>query len=254
MLRVENVAHTFAGVGGNNAVEALAPVSFQVGAGEFLCIVGPSGCGKSTLLRIMAGLLAPTQGAVTLDGEAIHAPHPRIGLVFQKSNLMPWRTVLDNLALPLELAGVPAPERARQAGAMLERIGLPGFGGVFPAELSGGMAQRVALGRALVQDPEVLLLDEPFGSLDALTREQMQLDLMDLWSARRKTAIMVTHSITEAVFIADRVLVLSQRPGRIRAELEVPLSRPRRLEMVHAPDFGLLVRQVRQHIEAALSI
>ncbi len=251
MLRVEGVAHRFEGSG--EGVEALAPISLPVRAGEFVCMVGPSGCGKTTLLHILAGLIRPTQGTILLDGVPITGPHPRIGLVFQESNLMPWRSVRDNLALPLELAGLNRPDRYARADAALERLGLQGFGDTFPAELSGGMAQRVAIGRALIYDPDVLLLDEPFGSLDAMTREQMQLELMSLWSNERKTAIMVTHSITEAVFVADRVLVLSPRPGRIRAEISIPLSRPRRLDMVHAPDFGALAQQIRANIEEALN-
>jgi NitT/TauT family transport system ATP-binding protein len=249
MLRVDNVAHTFVGPGG--ALEALAPITFQIRNGSFVSLVGPSGCGKSTLLRIMAGLLPPTQGTVSLDGKAIRAPQRRIGLVFQQSNLMPWRTVLDNLVLPLELAGTDRQQRQAQASAVMQRVGLGGFGQAYPAELSGGMAQRVAIGRALVHNPDVLLLDEPFGALDALTREQMQLELMRLWTAERKTAVMVTHSITEAILIADRVLVMSHRPGQIRADLDVPLPRPRNLDMIHAPDFGRLVHDIREAIGAA---
>jgi NitT/TauT family transport system ATP-binding protein len=249
MLRVDNVAHTFPGPDGS--IDALGPVTFQVRDGSFVCLVGPSGCGKSTLLRIMAGLLTPSEGTVSLDGSTIRQPQRRIGLVFQQSNLMPWRTVLDNLALPLELAGSDRAARQTQANAVLERVGLVGFGHAYPSELSGGMAQRVAIGRALIHNPDVLLLDEPFGALDALTREQMQLELMRLWAAERKTALMVTHSITEAVFVADRVLVMSLRPGRIRADLEIPLPRPRNLDMIHAADFGRLAHRIREDIGAA---
>ncbi len=248
MLRVDNVAHTF--VGPSGSIDALAPVTFHVKDGAFVSLIGPSGCGKSTLLRIIAGLVAPTQGTVTLDGDVIREPQRRIGLVFQQSNLMPWRTVLDNLALPLELAGADQPALQAQAADVLDRVGLTGFGQAYPAELSGGMAQRVAIGRALIQNPDILLLDEPFGALDALTREQMQLELLRLWDSDCKTAIMVTHSITEAIFVADRVLVMGPRPGRIRADLEVPLPRPRRLAMVYAPEFGRLVQRVREAIEA----
>jgi NitT/TauT family transport system ATP-binding protein len=249
MFRVDNVAHTFVGPAGS--VEALAPITFQVRNGSFVSLVGPSGCGKSTLLRIMAGLLVPTQGTISLDGKVIREPQRSIGLVFQQSNLMPWRSVLDNLALPLELSGADRSRRQARASAVLERVGLGGFGQAYPAELSGGMAQRVAIGRALVHNPDVLLLDEPFGALDALTREQMQLELMGLWAAERKTAVMVTHGITEAVFVADRVLVMSHRPGQICADFEVPLPRPRNLDMIHAPDFGRLVHDIREAIGAA---
>jgi NitT/TauT family transport system ATP-binding protein len=248
MLKLEGITHRYVGQG--TIVEALAPIAFQVGAGEFVCLLGPSGCGKTTLLHIIAGLITPTSGTVTLDGVPIREPQRQIGLVFQQSNLMPWRTVRENLALPLELAGMACAERLTRAESALERLGLAGFGDAFPAELSGGMAQRVAIGRALIYDPGVLLLDEPFGALDALTREQMQLELLHLWANSRKMAIMVTHSITEAVFVADRVMVMSQRPGRIRAEVVVDLPRPRRLEMVHDPVFGELAREVRSHIES----
>jgi NitT/TauT family transport system ATP-binding protein len=246
MLRVDGIAHSYQGPSGT--LEALAPVTFQIQGGEFVTLVGPSGGGKSTLLRIIAGLLPPSHGTVSLEGKAITGPQRRIGLVFQQSNLMPWRSVIDNVALPLELAGADQPTRYRQAQAVLERIGLIGFDHAFPGELSGGMAQRVAIGRALIHSPEVLLLDEPFGALDALTREQMQLELLRLWATERKMILMVTHSITEAIFVSDRVLVMSPRPGRIWAEIPVPLPRPRHLEMVHSPEFGALAHRVREHI------
>ncbi len=248
MLRVDGVAHTFStGI----PVEAVGPVTFQVRSGGVVSLVGPSGCGKSTVLRIIAGLLIPSQGTVSLDGQVIRGPQRRIGLVFQRSTLMPWRSVLDNLLLPLELAGVEPMTRQQQAAAILEQIGLTEFAQAYPAELSGGMAQRVAMGRALVYDPDVLLLDEPFGALDALTREQMQIELMRLWAADRKMALLVTHSITEAVLVSDRVLVMSRRPGQIKAEFDVPLPRPRHFDMVHDATFGNLVHQIREHIELA---
>ncbi|MEP7286901.1 MAG: ABC transporter ATP-binding protein [Chloroflexota bacterium] len=248
MLNVEGVTHRYQGPAG--IIEALASTTFQVADGEFICIVGPSGCGKSTLLRIIAGLLLPSSGAVMLDGATVVAPQRRIGLVFQQTNLMPWRSVLDNIALPLELAGATREARDEQATSVIKHVGLDGFEKAYPAELSGGMAQRVALGRALVQNPDILLLDEPFAALDALTREQMLIELLALWSGDHKTAIMVTHDITEAVFLADRVLVMSQRPGHIRAIVNVDLPRPRRLEMIHEPGFGELVQQIRQNIGA----
>ncbi len=247
MLRLEGLAHVYQGQSG--LVDALAPVTFQIQDGEFVVLVGPSGCGKSTLLRIIAGLLVPSHGKVLLDGQVITGPQPEIGLVFQQSNLMPWRSVLDNVALPLELAGVDQSARYQQAQSVLGRVGLTAFAKSYPGELSGGMAQRVAIGRALIHNPEVLLLDEPFGSLDALTREQMQLELLNLWAAERKMVLMVTHSITEAIFMADRVLVMSPRPGRIRAEIVVPLPRPRELDRVHSAEFGRLVHRVRENIE-----
>ncbi len=248
MLHVDDVSHHFPGKDG--PLDVLEHVTFDVAAGEFVCILGPSGSGKTTLLHILAGLVVPSEGRVLLDGVPITAPGREVGLVFQQSNLMPWRTVRDNLALPLELAGVPAAERYTRADRTLDWLGLAGFASVFPAQLSGGMAQRVAIGRALIYDPRVLLLDEPFGALDALTREQIQLELLRLWSNSGKTAIMVTHSISEATLLADRVLVMSQRPGRLRAQVRIGLPRPRRLDMVHAPEFGALARQIRANIEA----
>ncbi len=186
-----------------------------------MAVIGPSGSGKSTLLRILAGILQPTGGEVNFG----HHQQPRIGMVFQHANLMPWRTVLENIMLPLELSGpVEAASRARE---LIELVGLQGFESNWPRELSGGMAQRVAIARALIHDPDLLLLDEPFGSLDALTRERMWTELSRIWQARQKTVLMVTHSIGEALFLADRVLVLTARPGRVKLDLKVDLPRPR---------------------------
>jgi NitT/TauT family transport system ATP-binding protein len=206
-------------------------------------VLGPSGSGKSTLLRILAGLLAPTSGTFTFTGGT-----PRIGVVFQQSNLMPWRTALENITLPLELQGVPAREARSRAQDMIDLVGLQGFESAWPRDLSGGMAQRVAIARALIHDPDLLLLDEPFGSLDALTRERMWTELSRIWQARRKTVLMVTHSISEALFLADRVLVLTQRPGRIRLDLRVDLPRPRQDEMRYTTRFGDLARQLKEAI------
>lgn len=228
---------------------ALGPVDLDIQAGEFVCIVGPSGCGKSTLLRILAGLIAPTTGRVLLDGQPIAAPQRRIGIVFQAANLMPWRTVAANLSLPLELAHLPADEIRRRTEAMVELVGLAGFADAYPAGLSGGMAQRVAIGRALIHDPEVLLLDEPFGQLDALTREQMSGELLRIWARHRKTVLMVTHSIPEAVLLADRVLVMSPRPGAIISDVAIPLARPRSLALLHEPSYIALTEQVRRCIK-----
>jgi len=235
---------------------ALDGVDLAVGQGEFVAIVGPSGCGKSTLLRILGGLLTPTAGQVCLpalavrsgDGQGLSSPRRRVGYVFQKVNLMPWRTVLRNITLPLEVAGVPRSLAEQRGRALIALVGLEGFEGAYPRMLSGGMAQRVAIARALVADPEVLLLDEPFGSLDALTREQMNLELLRIWQARQVTAVMVTHDLHEAVFLADRVLVMSPRPGRIRAEVKVDLPRPRGLEVTYTEFFGALARRVREAI------
>jgi NitT/TauT family transport system ATP-binding protein len=228
----------------NGGLRALEDVSFELCPQEFMCVLGPSGSGKSTLLRILAGLLPPTSGEITFYG----SEQPRIGMVFQQANLMPWRTVSQNLTLPLELSGVN-PETARQkAREMMELVGLEGFDSYWPRDLSGGMAQRVAIARALIHDPDLLLLDEPFGSLDALTRERMWTELSRIWQARQKTVLMVTHSISEALFLADRVLVLTQRPGKVKLELEVDLPRPRVDEMRYTSQFGVLARQLKEAI------
>ena len=243
ILIVDQVKMTFRTQQGR--LWALAGVSFRVAPGEFLCIVGPSGCGKTTLLRILGGLAKPTGGSVYLEGEPLTAPRRRIGFVFQKAALLPWRTVLENVTLPLEIQGVEAAEARRRAEELLELVRLAGFEGAYPHELSGGMEQRVAIARALVHDPAILLLDEPFGALDALTRERMNLELLRIWRAKRKTVVMVTHSIQEAIFLADRILVMSSRPGRIEASFPVPLPRPRRLEMLYSDEFDILSRRVR---------
>jgi NitT/TauT family transport system ATP-binding protein len=249
LLAAERISHTY--TGGTGDILALTDVTLRLARESFVCLVGPSGCGKSTLLRILAGLLIPTVGRVLLEDQPILSPQRRIGIVFQKANLMPWRTVYGNLALPLELAGLPATEREERTAAMLELTGLDGFADAYPAELSGGMAQRVAIGRALIHYPEVLLLDEPFGALDALTREQMSEELLRIWLKYRKTVFMVTHSIPEAVLLADRVLVMSPRPGTLIADMTIPLARPRSLELLHQPEFVALTEQLRRQIQTA---
>jgi len=233
---------------GNGGLQALDRVSFDVAAQEFLAVVGPSGSGKTTLLRLLAGLLRPTHGEVQLEGETVRRPRRRTGFVFQQANLMPWRTVMANVELPLELEGEPPSSVRARAEEMLALVGLQGFADALPRNLSGGMAQRVALARALVHDPDLLLLDEPFGSLDALTRERMATELMRIWEARQVTVVLVTHSIQEAVMLADRVLVLSARPGRVVLDLPIRLTRPRDLSVAHTAEFGELARQVRQAI------
>lgn len=228
----------------NGGLHALNQVSFEVCPQEFVCVLGPSGSGKSTLLRILAELLPPTSGEVVFsDGQ-----QPGIGMVFQQANLMPWRTVIENLTLPLELAGLDSDTAQRKAREMMELVGLDGFDAYWPRDLSGGMAQRVAIARALIHDPDLLLLDEPFGSLDALTRERMWTELSRIWQVRQKTVVMVTHSISEALFLADRVLVLTQRPGKVKLDLEVDLPRPRVDEMRYTAPFGQLARQLKEAI------
>jgi NitT/TauT family transport system ATP-binding protein len=250
LIQVRSVSAVFPN--GNGGLHALERVTFSVSSQEFVCVLGPSGSGKSTLLRILAGLLLPTSGEVLFHGEPVTEPRRAVGFVFQKANLMPWRTVLQNVTLPLELEDLPQAQAIAIAREMLELVGLTGFEDLLPRDLSGGMAQRVAIARALVHDPDILLLDEPFGSLDALTRERMGGELLRIWQAKRKTVVMVTHSISEALFLADRVLVLSHRPGQICLDLTVNLPRPRLEEIHYTSEFGALAQQVRQAIGEVL--
>lgn len=247
ILSAKSISLTYAT--DNGGLLALSDVSFDIDSGEFVCLVGPSGCGKSSLLKILSGLLLPTAGNAEFEGEPITRPRRRIGVVFQKSNLMPWRTVQQNITLPLELQNMPAPQIMERASDLIELVGLAGFENARPRDLSGGMEQRVAIARALIHRPDVLLLDEPFGALDALTRERMAQELLRIWGRYRKTVIMVTHSISEAVLLADRVLVFTPRPGQLRADIPVGLPRPRTLEQTYSAQFGALAMQVRAAIE-----
>jgi NitT/TauT family transport system ATP-binding protein len=244
ILVVQDLTAVFAENGGGGLV-ALDGVSFSVCPREFICVLGPSGSGKTTLLRILAGLLPPTAGSVRFAGGAT----PRIGFVFQQANLMPWRTVTQNMLLPLEVENLPAEAAREKAREMVELVGLQGFEDSFPRDLSGGMAKRVALARALIHDPDILLLDEPFGSLDALTRERMWTELSRIWQLRQKTVIMVTHSIGESLFLADRVLVLTARPGKVKLDLKVDLPRPRLDDMRYTAHFGNLAKKLKAAIE-----
>jgi NitT/TauT family transport system ATP-binding protein len=247
ILQARNLRMTF--YDANRAdLLALDDLSLAVEDGEFLAIVGPSGCGKSTLLRLLAGLLRPMLGSVEFRGEELTEPSRDIGYVFQRANLMPWRTVAANIALPLEIAHTPAGQITERTEALISLVGLEGFADSHPAQLSGGMQQRVALARALIHEPTVLLLDEPFGSLDALTRERMNAELLRIWNVHRRTVVMVTHSISEAVLLSDRILVLTPRPGRLRAEFAVPLARPRSPMLTSDPAFVQLARAVRAEI------
>jgi NitT/TauT family transport system ATP-binding protein len=234
---------------GNSGLHALDNISFSVYPEQFVCVLGPSGSGKTTLLRILAGLLPPTSGEVRFSSTSSGQPMHGVGMVFQKANLMPWRTVLDNILLPLEIQHVPHSTALEKAHALVELVGLGGFESSLPRDLSGGMAQRVAIARALIHEPDLLLLDEPFGSLDALTRERMGIELTRIWQAKRKTVVMVTHSISESLFLADRVLVLSSRPGHLRLDLPVDLPRPREEDVRYTPTFSGLAKQIRAAIE-----
>lgn len=250
LLWARDVWRSFPGNNGGEPTQALAGITMEAWEGEFVCIVGPSGCGKTTLLRILGGLLLPERGEVCLGGQPLSGPRREIGYVFQHANLMPWRTVLRNVTLPLEIQGVPKAEALRRAQQAVALVGLQGFEEAYPRQLSGGMAQRAALARTLVHQPTLLLLDEPFAALDAITRERMNLEMQRLREAVPYTAVMVTHSINEAVFLADRVLVLSPRPGRIVAEIAVPLPRPRTIEMMGTAQFAALAQAVRTAISA----
>jgi NitT/TauT family transport system ATP-binding protein len=229
----------------NGITEALEDVSFSVAPQEFVCILGPSGSGKTTILRILSGLLQPTTGTLHFGNPG---KNPVIGLVFQQANLMPWRTVTENIILPLQLRGMNSQEILEKAQTMIELVGLQDFAEAWPASLSGGMAQRVALARALIQDPDLLLLDEPFGALDALTRERMGVELLRIWQSSRKTVVMVTHSISEALLLADRVIMLTPRPGCILLDVKVDLPRPRQEDVRYSPKFVELSKALRSAI------
>ena len=236
--------------GARDAVEALHEVDFSVGEGEFLAIVGPSGCGKSTLLKILAGLIPATDGAALLNDVPIEGPRRDIGVVFQSPVLFPWRSVLGNVLLPADVQRLGRDRHERVGIDLLTLVGLRGFERRYPWELSGGMQQRVALCRALVHDPSLLLMDEPFGALDALTREAMNVELQRIWLERRKTVVFITHSTAEAVFLADRVAVMTPRPGRIGDLFAVELPRPRALDVMTHEKFGGYVRRIRAALNA----
>lgn len=210
-----------------SSTEALKNVSFDVGDGEFVCLLGPSGCGKTTLLRIIAGLETRTSGDITLNGVSITGPDPKRGMVFQQYSLFPWRTVIDNVTFGLEMQGIDKTESRKHAEKYIELVGLKQFKNSYPYELSGGMQQRAAIARALANEPEVLLMDEPFGALDAQTRNILQDELLRIWEQRHVTFIFVTHSVDEAVVLSDRIVVMTARPGRIKEIIEVDLPRPR---------------------------
>jgi NitT/TauT family transport system ATP-binding protein len=244
-VEVEGVGKTYA-----SGVQALRDVTFRVAPGEFVSLLGPSGCGKSTLLMMVAGLLPPTTGLVRVDGTAVTGPRPEVGVVFQSPVLLPWRTVLDNVLLPVEMLGQPRRRHRERARALLAMAGVDDFAASLPGELSGGMKQRVSLCRALVLQPRLLLMDEPFSALDALTRDRMALELLRIWERLRPTVVFVTHAIREAVFLSDRVLVMSPRPGTIAGEAEIKLPRPRGLDLQETEEFNRHAGALRRAIEA----
>ncbi len=248
-VEVRGVRLTFRRADG--PLTALDGVNLTVEPGEVVALIGPNGSGKSTLLRVIAGLLVPDQGSVTLDGRAVTKPDPAIGLVFQEPRLLPWRSATANVAYPLELAGWPRPRREARVAELLALVGVEAAAGARPSQLSGGMRQRVALARALALQPRVLLLDEPFSALDALTRERLNGELQVLWARTGTTSLVVTHSIAEAIFLADRVIVLSERPGRVVADLPVELSRPRALASLDDAVVSPLARRIRANLGEA---
>jgi len=246
-IQVQNVGQVFRTSGAE--VVALTDVSLDIKPGRFVVLVGPSGCGKSTLLMMLAGLRQQTSGTILINGAPVPAPDPnRVGVVFQEASLFPWLTAEENVEFPLALRGVAKAERRAKAEAMLQLVGLEGFGKRHPHELSGGMKQRVSIARGLVQDPPVLLMDEPFAALDEQTRMTMGDELLRIWAATGKTVVFVTHSLTEAVYLADEVAVMSARPGRIVDLLQVQLPRPRTYEMLSGDAFGSLRDRIWRHI------
>ena len=240
---------------GARRVHALSPTNLDVAQGELLVLLGPSGCGKTTLLRMIGGLLEPTAGRLTIEGQPLWKDGQRqgsalseLGMVFQDANLFPWMTIEDNIALPLELRGEPRARRLERARELTRMVGIAGFEGRWPRELSGGMRQRAAIARAPSSDPKILLMDEPFGALDAMTRDTMNLELQNIWMRTGKTIVLVTHSISEAVFLADRIVLLSPRPGRVDTIVSVDLPRPRSLDIVSSPEFQRIARDLRHRL------
>jgi NitT/TauT family transport system ATP-binding protein len=230
----------------NARIKALSDISLSVREREFVTVVGPSGCGKTTLLKILAGLVAASAGTVRVAGTAVAAPRRDIGIVFQNPVLLPWRTIMDNVLLPAEVQAIPSATARSRARNLLTMVGLAEFEDKYPMELSGGMQQRAAISRALVSDPRLLLMDEPFGALDAMTREQMNLELQRIWRESGKTVLLITHSIPEAVFLGDRVVVLTPRPGRIARIIDVHLPRPRSIDAMGDAEFGRLTGEIRR--------
>jgi NitT/TauT family transport system ATP-binding protein len=244
-ITLTDVAKTYRTRDGD--VESLRPLTFDIGEGEFMAIVGPSGCGKSTLLKMVAGLLPASGGRIALGGREVSGPPDDVGIVFQSPVLLAWRNVRDNVMLQIEMRHLPRAKYLPKADALLRMVGLEGFERTLPWQLSGGMQQRASICRALVHDPAVLLMDEPFGALDAMTRERMNLELQRIWYETRKTVLFITHSIPEAVFLADRVLVMTERPGAIAAIYDVPLPRPRSLRVMGDAGFVALTQTIRKH-------
>jgi NitT/TauT family transport system ATP-binding protein len=259
-IDIADVTHTYGGQAGASATLAVEGLNIRVNEGEFSAVVGPSGCGKSTLMKLATGLQFPQKGTVVVDGKTVSQPVKIAGMAFQNPVMLPWRTVLDNIMLPLEIVqphrGLLRSQKAEyvaKAEALLETVGLKGMGQKFPWQLSGGMQQRASLCRSLIHDPKLLMLDEPFGALDAFTREELWCVIRDLHHLKKFTVVLVTHDLREAVFLADRVFCMSARPGKIIAEREVKFPRPRDLEVTYTPEFADVVHELRGLIKGARS-
>ena len=246
-LEIDSLSKTFESRDGSR-VDALRDINLSIRAGEFITIVGPSGCGKSTLLHILAGVLERSSGTVTIGGHSLDGPSRDIGVVFQESLLLPWRNVADNILLPIEVLRLPVSKYRPRVDDLLQLTNLKGFEAKYPHKLSGGMQQRVSIARGLIHEPSTLLMDEPFGALDAMTREQMNLDVLKIWHESKKTIILITHSVNEAILLGDRVVVMSPRPGRIVDILDIDLPRPRTIEMSNTPEFGAYAARIRDHL------
>ncbi|WP_285411257.1 ABC transporter ATP-binding protein [Variovorax sp. efr-133-TYG-130] len=250
-IRIEGLSKHFGD--GGEGVLALKDIDCAIEEGSFVTIVGPSGCGKSTLLRILAGLLDYGTGRVVLDGQPIQGTRRDVGVVFQSSILLPWRTILENVMLPAEVLGIPAKQARERAMQLLHMVRLDGFEHKLPRQLSGGMQQRASIARALLHDPKILLMDEPFGALDAMTRERMNLELQRIWMESGKTVVLITHSIPEAVFLGDRVFVMSPRPGTLERVLPIDLPRPRAMDVMSHPAFAAASLSIRERFSHAAS-
>jgi NitT/TauT family transport system ATP-binding protein len=249
LIAVEKVSRVF--TSDVRIITALEQISFEIQAGNFVSIVGPSGCGKSTLLKIISGLLPASAGSVSVSGKRVQSPLENVGMVFQSPVLLKWRSVLGNILLPVEFGRLDVAAHVDKARALIKLVGLEGFEEMYPHELSGGMQQRASLCRALITDPQLLLMDEPFGALDAMTRDELDLELLRIWEERKKTVLFVTHSIQEAVFLSDVVIVMSARPGRILEQIAIDLPRPRAMEVMSAAEFGEYTLKIRALLAAA---
>ncbi len=235
----------------SDPTHALSDINFSIKQGEFISVVGPSGCGKTTLLNILAGLLAKTSGSAKIAGNEVLKPLKEVGMVFQAPTLLPWRTIKENIMIPVEVQKLDKKFYLERADELIKLVGLDGFEGKYPNELSGGMQQRAGICRALVHEPAVLLMDEPFGALDAMTREYMNLELIRIWQESKQTIVFVTHSISEAVFLSDRVIVLSPRPGQIAEIIDINISRPRDLAIMASDETGVYVKQIRKYFNSS---